>query len=84
MGTFRETLAEGTEGTLHLGPEWDRVFTDLTPEEKKDAPRRFIKLINYDNSKSSTVKERNERARARERLDEMNGLSLRALSQRSY
>nr|GFA71576.1 hypothetical protein [Tanacetum cinerariifolium] len=35
----------------------------------------------YDNSKSSTVKERNERARARERLDGMNGLSLRALSQ---
>nr|GEY63818.1 ribonuclease H-like domain-containing protein [Tanacetum cinerariifolium] len=36
----------------------------------------------YDNSKSSTVKERNKRAKARERLDEMNGLSLRALSQR--
>ncbi|GJR37235.1 integrase, catalytic region, zinc finger, CCHC-type containing protein [Tanacetum coccineum] len=35
MGTFRETLAEGTEGALHLGPERDRVFTDLTPEEKK-------------------------------------------------
>ncbi|GKA18021.1 hypothetical protein Tco_0697858 [Tanacetum coccineum] len=35
-------------------------------------------------SKSLTVKERNERARARERLDGMNWLSLRALSQRSY
>ncbi|GJR87940.1 ATP synthase subunit alpha, mitochondrial [Tanacetum coccineum] len=38
----------------------------------------------YDNSKSSTVKERNERARARKRLDGMNGISLRAISQRSY
>ncbi|GJU32353.1 hypothetical protein Tco_1175942 [Tanacetum coccineum] len=32
MGKFRETLAEGA---LHLGPERDRVFTDLTPEEKE-------------------------------------------------
>ncbi|GJV61992.1 retrovirus-related pol polyprotein from transposon TNT 1-94 [Tanacetum coccineum] len=32
MGKFRETLAEGA---LHLGPKWDRVFTDLTPEEKE-------------------------------------------------
>nr|GEU57910.1 hypothetical protein [Tanacetum cinerariifolium] len=34
MGTFRETLAEGEEGALHLGPEQDQVFTDLSPEEK--------------------------------------------------
>ncbi|GKB47807.1 retrovirus-related pol polyprotein from transposon TNT 1-94 [Tanacetum coccineum] len=32
MGKFRETLAEGA---LHLGPERDRVFTDLTLEEKE-------------------------------------------------
>nr|GEY44921.1 hypothetical protein [Tanacetum cinerariifolium] len=32
MGKFRETLAEGA---LHLGSERDRVFTDLTPEEKE-------------------------------------------------
>ncbi|GJU38487.1 hypothetical protein Tco_1191444 [Tanacetum coccineum] len=32
MGKFRETLAEGA---LHLGAEWDRVFADLTPEEKE-------------------------------------------------
>ncbi|GJT64426.1 hypothetical protein Tco_1015906 [Tanacetum coccineum] len=31
MGKFRETL---TEGALHLGPEHDRVFPNLTPEEK--------------------------------------------------
>nr|GEV07482.1 retrovirus-related Pol polyprotein from transposon TNT 1-94 [Tanacetum cinerariifolium] len=32
MEKFKETLAEGA---LHLGPEWDRDFTDLTPEEKE-------------------------------------------------
>ncbi|GJZ42127.1 hypothetical protein Tco_0589013 [Tanacetum coccineum] len=32
MGKFRETLAEGA---LHLGPEQDIVFADLTPEEKE-------------------------------------------------
>ncbi|GJX11862.1 hypothetical protein Tco_0201721 [Tanacetum coccineum] len=32
MGKFRETLAEGA---LHLGPERDRFFADLTPEEKE-------------------------------------------------
>nr|GEV86221.1 retrovirus-related Pol polyprotein from transposon TNT 1-94 [Tanacetum cinerariifolium] len=35
MGKFRETLAEGAEAALHLAPERDRVFADLTPEEKK-------------------------------------------------
>ncbi|GJS49226.1 hypothetical protein Tco_0599347 [Tanacetum coccineum] len=34
MGKFRETLAEGEEGALHLGPEQDRFFTDLSLEEK--------------------------------------------------
>ncbi|GJU96991.1 integrase, catalytic region, zinc finger, CCHC-type containing protein [Tanacetum coccineum] len=34
MGKFRETLAEGVEDALHLGPERDRVVADLTPEEK--------------------------------------------------
>ncbi|GKC21805.1 hypothetical protein Tco_1023955 [Tanacetum coccineum] len=32
MGKFRETLPEGA---LHLGPELDRVFADLTPKEKE-------------------------------------------------
>ncbi|GKE49097.1 retrovirus-related pol polyprotein from transposon TNT 1-94 [Tanacetum coccineum] len=35
MGKFRETLVEGTEGALHLGLERDRVFTNLTLEEKE-------------------------------------------------
>ncbi|GKD52625.1 retrovirus-related pol polyprotein from transposon TNT 1-94, partial [Tanacetum coccineum] len=35
MGMFRETIAEGAEGALHLGPERVRVFTDLTAEEKE-------------------------------------------------
>nr|GEV27669.1 retrovirus-related Pol polyprotein from transposon TNT 1-94 [Tanacetum cinerariifolium] len=34
MGTFRETLTEGTEGTLHLGLERPRVYSDLTSKEK--------------------------------------------------
>nr|GFA67831.1 integrase, catalytic region, zinc finger, CCHC-type, peptidase aspartic, catalytic [Tanacetum cinerariifolium] len=34
MGIFRETLAEGTEGGSHLGPEQPRVYSDLSPEEK--------------------------------------------------
>ncbi|GJR33637.1 hypothetical protein Tco_1209321 [Tanacetum coccineum] len=35
MGTFQETLAEGTEGALHLGPEQPRVYSDLSPEDKE-------------------------------------------------
>nr|GEU44516.1 integrase, catalytic region, zinc finger, CCHC-type, peptidase aspartic, catalytic [Tanacetum cinerariifolium] len=35
MGTFRETLAEGDEGVLHLGLERTRVYSDLSPEEKE-------------------------------------------------
>nr|GEV29515.1 retrovirus-related Pol polyprotein from transposon TNT 1-94 [Tanacetum cinerariifolium] len=34
MGTVRETLAEGTEGAPHLGPERPRVYSDISPEEK--------------------------------------------------
>nr|GEU74336.1 integrase, catalytic region, zinc finger, CCHC-type, peptidase aspartic, catalytic [Tanacetum cinerariifolium] len=33
MGTFRETLAEGEEGALRLGPEQPRVYPDLSPKE---------------------------------------------------
>ncbi|GKC37201.1 hypothetical protein Tco_1049585, partial [Tanacetum coccineum] len=35
MGTFRETLAEGTEGAVHLGPERPRVYSDLTLDDKE-------------------------------------------------
>ncbi|GJT05770.1 integrase, catalytic region, zinc finger, CCHC-type containing protein [Tanacetum coccineum] len=35
MGTFRETLAEGNEGALHLGPKRPRVYSDLSPEDKE-------------------------------------------------
>nr|GEY10464.1 hypothetical protein [Tanacetum cinerariifolium] len=34
MGTVREPLAEGTEGTPQFGPELHRVYSDLSPEEK--------------------------------------------------
>ncbi|GJZ80344.1 hypothetical protein Tco_0645338 [Tanacetum coccineum] len=39
MGTFRETLDEGTEGAL--GPERPRVYSDLSPEDKD----RFITTV---------------------------------------
>ncbi|GKC02062.1 hypothetical protein Tco_0993672 [Tanacetum coccineum] len=35
MGTFWETLAEGTEGAPHLGPEQLQVYSDLSPEDKE-------------------------------------------------
>ncbi|GJV93437.1 retrovirus-related pol polyprotein from transposon TNT 1-94 [Tanacetum coccineum] len=34
MGTFQETLAEGNQGSLQLGPERARVYSDLSPEDK--------------------------------------------------
>ncbi|GKE96708.1 hypothetical protein Tco_1581563, partial [Tanacetum coccineum] len=61
MGTFRETLAEGTEGALHLGPERSRVYSDLSLEDKEwynadiwatnillqGLPKDIYSLINY-------------------------------------
>nr|GEZ74767.1 retrovirus-related Pol polyprotein from transposon TNT 1-94 [Tanacetum cinerariifolium] len=35
METIRETLVEGNEGALHLGPERARVDSDLSPEDKE-------------------------------------------------
>nr|GEU97017.1 hypothetical protein [Tanacetum cinerariifolium] len=35
MGTFRETLAEGTERAFHFGIERPRVYSDLSLEEKE-------------------------------------------------
>ncbi|GJY09431.1 hypothetical protein Tco_0377616 [Tanacetum coccineum] len=35
LGTFRETLAEGTECALHFGLERPRVYSDLTLDEKQ-------------------------------------------------
>nr|GEX25111.1 hypothetical protein [Tanacetum cinerariifolium] len=48
--TVQETLAEGTEGAPHLGPERPRVYYDLSPKEKD----RFVTVVklkrdfNYD------------------------------------
>ncbi|GJU34416.1 retrovirus-related pol polyprotein from transposon TNT 1-94 [Tanacetum coccineum] len=36
MGTFRETLSEGNEGALHLGPERPRVYSDLTSSNPRN------------------------------------------------
>ncbi|GKD53519.1 hypothetical protein Tco_1286906 [Tanacetum coccineum] len=33
--TFQETLAQGNEGALHLGPERPRVYSDLSPKDKE-------------------------------------------------
>ncbi|GKB19451.1 retrovirus-related pol polyprotein from transposon TNT 1-94 [Tanacetum coccineum] len=35
MGTFWETLAEGTESALHLGLERPRVYSDISHEDKE-------------------------------------------------
>nr|GFA60365.1 integrase, catalytic region, zinc finger, CCHC-type, peptidase aspartic, catalytic [Tanacetum cinerariifolium] len=35
MGVFQKTLTERTEGALHLGPERPRVYSDLSPKDKK-------------------------------------------------
>ncbi|GJV97203.1 hypothetical protein Tco_1548780 [Tanacetum coccineum] len=45
MGKFKETLVEGAEGALHLGPERDRVIADLTLEEK-DMYKADIRAMN--------------------------------------
>ncbi|GKF29487.1 hypothetical protein Tco_0095829 [Tanacetum coccineum] len=45
MGKFRETLAEGEEGALHLGPERDKVIAYLTLEEK-DRYKADIRAMN--------------------------------------
>nr|GEY43146.1 hypothetical protein [Tanacetum cinerariifolium] len=37
MGMIRETLAEGEEGALHLGPKRPRVYFDLSPKDKESA-----------------------------------------------
>nr|GEY16217.1 hypothetical protein [Tanacetum cinerariifolium] len=45
MGTLRETLTEGTEGALDLGPERPQVYSDLT-FEKKDRYNADIQATN--------------------------------------
>ncbi|GJR12242.1 retrovirus-related pol polyprotein from transposon TNT 1-94 [Tanacetum coccineum] len=38
MGTTRVIVAEGTEGSLNLGPERPRVYSDLSQDEKDRRP----------------------------------------------
>ncbi|GKF08655.1 hypothetical protein Tco_0042879, partial [Tanacetum coccineum] len=57
MGIFQETLTEGTEGALNLGPERLRVYSDLSPEDNADIratnillqglPKDIYSLINH-------------------------------------
>ncbi|GJV44090.1 retrovirus-related pol polyprotein from transposon TNT 1-94 [Tanacetum coccineum] len=46
MGTMRDTLTEGGEGALHLGPERARVFADLSAEQKDRCQAKPIKCYN--------------------------------------
>ncbi|GKC01364.1 integrase, catalytic region, zinc finger, CCHC-type containing protein, partial [Tanacetum coccineum] len=45
MGKFYETLAEGNEGALHLGPKRARVYSDLSPDDN-DRYNVDIRAIN--------------------------------------
>ncbi|GJX57565.1 hypothetical protein Tco_0287462 [Tanacetum coccineum] len=45
MGTMRDTLTEGGEGALHLGPKRARVFADLLAEQK-DRYKTDIRAMN--------------------------------------
>ncbi|GJW64808.1 hypothetical protein Tco_0116692 [Tanacetum coccineum] len=45
IGIIRDTIAEGTEGAQQLGPERDRVYSDLSPEDK-DRYHADIRAIN--------------------------------------
>ncbi|GKD77204.1 hypothetical protein Tco_1339825 [Tanacetum coccineum] len=45
MGKFQETLEEGNEGALHLGPERPRVYSDLSPKDK-DRMQLNSKFVN--------------------------------------
>ncbi|GKC11322.1 hypothetical protein Tco_1008104, partial [Tanacetum coccineum] len=44
MGTFRETLAEGDEGALHLGPEQPRVYSDLSLKIRIASPHQAASI----------------------------------------
>nr|GEU94062.1 uncharacterized mitochondrial protein AtMg00810-like [Tanacetum cinerariifolium] len=41
MGAFRETLAEGEEGALHLGLKRPRVYSDISPEDRRGTKLQF-------------------------------------------
>ncbi|GJT40014.1 hypothetical protein Tco_0939879 [Tanacetum coccineum] len=45
MGTTREIVAEGTKGSLHLGPERPRVYSDPS-QDKKDRYNADIRATN--------------------------------------
>ncbi|GJX31938.1 hypothetical protein Tco_0241793 [Tanacetum coccineum] len=45
MGTTRAIVAEGTEGTLNLGPERPRVYSDLSQDEKDRTYVTNVKML---------------------------------------
>nr|GEV50899.1 hypothetical protein [Tanacetum cinerariifolium] len=42
LGTFRETLAESTEGTPQFGPERPRVYSDLNSKRTRSLNSKFV------------------------------------------
>nr|GEW99399.1 thylakoid lumenal 15 kDa protein 1, chloroplastic [Tanacetum cinerariifolium] len=68
MGIVRETLAEGTGGAPHLGPERPRVYSDLSPEEK-DRESQLIgpEIIQETTKKIMQMKERLKTERDRQK-----------------
>ncbi|GKE55034.1 integrase, catalytic region, zinc finger, CCHC-type containing protein [Tanacetum coccineum] len=55
MGTFRETLSEGNEGALHLGPERARVYYDLSPEDKERESQLYNEFEHFRQNKGETI-----------------------------
>ncbi|GJR32166.1 hypothetical protein Tco_1108398 [Tanacetum coccineum] len=55
MGRFRETLAEGNEGALHLGPERPRVYTDLSPKDKERESQLYDDFEHFRQNKGETI-----------------------------
>ncbi|GJU12608.1 retrovirus-related pol polyprotein from transposon TNT 1-94 [Tanacetum coccineum] len=58
MGTFRETLAKGIKGAVHLGPERPRVYSDLSPEDKERTKEKpfMTTMSSLPNSSMTSVK----------------------------
>nr|GEY09557.1 hypothetical protein [Tanacetum cinerariifolium] len=56
MGTYRETLAESTEGTPQFRPERPRIYSDLKSEEKDRSHSCMMSLNTSDNKRDSQFK----------------------------
>nr|GEU83139.1 hypothetical protein [Tanacetum cinerariifolium] len=55
MGTKTETLAGGVEGALQLGPEQDRVFSDLAQKEKDRESQLYDDFEHFRHNKGENI-----------------------------